>query len=29
MEQLKSDYEFKLNAMRQRIKDLETDAAVG
>ncbi|CAM0141443.1 unnamed protein product [Umbelopsis sp. WA50703] len=26
MEQLKSDYEYKLNAMRQRIKDLETDA---
>lgn len=28
MEQLKSDYEYKLNAMRQRIKDLETDATV-
>ncbi|GAB5586666.1 component of the polarisome [Umbelopsis nana] len=26
MEQLKSDYEYKLNAMRQRIKDLEADA---
>jgi hypothetical protein len=28
MEQLKSDYEYKLNAMRQRIKDLEADATV-
>lgn len=28
MDQLKTDYEYKLNAMRQRIKDLEIEATV-